>query len=140
MGDDGRISPSFVTLNHYATYNHVLSSSASTTNTSLWSDTASQSSDDTSISNDSEACESYCAQKRAATAGDSVANYSHALQQRAADAPVPVELRQNPRRTSACNRARAACPPALVRQCDRKVNFVDSLVGRFIFPHSPLAF
>jgi hypothetical protein len=35
-------------------------------------------------------------------------------------------LRQNPRRTSA---ARPVCPPALVRQSDRKVNFVDSLVG-----------
>ncbi|KGM92542.1 uncharacterized protein PADG_11371 [Paracoccidioides brasiliensis Pb18] len=49
-----------------------------------------------------------------------------------ADAAVAPELRQNPRRTysnasssSVCSRA----PPSLVRQCDRKVNFVDNLVG-----------
>ncbi|EGE79731.1 G1/S-specific cyclin Pcl5 [Blastomyces dermatitidis ATCC 18188] len=49
-----------------------------------------------------------------------------------ADAAVAPELRQNPRRTysntssssSACSRP----PPTLVRQCDRKVNFVDNLV------------
>ncbi|MCJ1405296.1 hypothetical protein MMC11_008523 [Xylographa trunciseda] len=48
---------------------------------------------------------------------------------------VPLELRQNPRRTQAptqddvlngCSTARP--PPALVRQCDRKDNFVESLV------------
>jgi hypothetical protein len=52
-----------------------------------------------------------------------------------ADTAVAPELRQNPRRTyhaarsssesaSACARA----PPSLVRQCERKVNFVDNLV------------
>ncbi|EEA22732.1 PHO85 cyclin-5 [Talaromyces marneffei ATCC 18224] len=48
---------------------------------------------------------------------------------------VPPELRKHPRRT-ACptgtsNGTSASCPrlpPPLVRQCDRKVNFVDSLV------------
>ena len=54
-----------------------------------------------------------------------------------ADAAVPLELRQNPRRTghaattngtssSACARP----PPSLVRQCERKVHFVDNLVGK----------
>ena len=54
-----------------------------------------------------------------------------------ADAAVAPELRQNPRRTyhaahsssgstSTCARA----PPSLVRQCERKVNFVDNLVGK----------
>ncbi|KAJ9298929.1 hypothetical protein DTO271G3_3171 [Paecilomyces variotii] len=51
-----------------------------------------------------------------------------------ADTAVPPELRKNPRRTnslgvssngaSSCVRA----PPSLVRQCERKVNFVDNLV------------
>lgn len=45
-------------------------------------------------------------------------------QQRCNADVVPSELRQNPRRTS----ARAAHPPKLVHQHDRKVNFVDSLV------------
>ena len=52
------------------------------------------------------------------------------------DAVAP-ELRQNPRRTQApgqddvlngCFTARP--PPALIRQCDRKDNFVESLVGK----------
>ena len=42
---------------------------------------------------------------------------------------VPAELRQNPRRTSS---TRSGCPPKLVHQQDRKVNFVDSLVGMFL--------
>ncbi|KAL1998109.1 hypothetical protein VTN02DRAFT_6849 [Thermoascus thermophilus] len=53
-----------------------------------------------------------------------------------ADAAVPPELRKHPRRTS-CNNvaplngAPSACPrppPSLVRQCERKVSFVDNLV------------
>ncbi|KAI0849985.1 hypothetical protein F5Y00DRAFT_47362 [Daldinia vernicosa] len=41
---------------------------------------------------------------------------------------VPQELRQNPRRTSGSATSRTGCPPSLIRQSDRKVNFVDSLV------------
>jgi hypothetical protein len=40
---------------------------------------------------------------------------------------VPAEQRQNPRRSSSSTNPRA--PPQLVRQSDRKVNFVDCLVG-----------
>jgi len=40
---------------------------------------------------------------------------------------APVEQRQNPRRSSTTINQRA--PPQLVRQSDRKVNFVDCLVG-----------
>lgn len=40
---------------------------------------------------------------------------------------APVEQRQNPRRSSTTINNRP--PPQLVRQCDRKVNFVDCLVG-----------
>jgi hypothetical protein len=43
-----------------------------------------------------------------------------------AEIPHPPERRQHPRRTS----VGANGPPSLVRQCDRKVNFVDSLVGK----------
>lgn len=56
---------------------------------------------------------------------------------------VPPELRKNPRRTAypstASNGAPTSCsrlPPPLVRQCDRKVNFVDSLVGKSFCPLS----
>lgn len=42
---------------------------------------------------------------------------------------VPLELRQHPRRTKGFATARPSCPPLLVRQEDRKVNFVDNLVG-----------
>ncbi|OJD14532.1 hypothetical protein AJ78_05113 [Emergomyces pasteurianus Ep9510] len=48
-----------------------------------------------------------------------------------ADAAVAPELRQNPRRTYSNSSTSSACarpPPTLVRQCDRKVNFVDNLV------------
>lgn len=54
------------------------------------------------------------------------------------EVPLPVECRQNPRRT--CNTvangttsgvAYAQRPPMLVRQCERKDSFVDGLVGKF---------
>lgn len=57
-------------------------------------------------------------------------------------AAVPLESRQHPRRTqpSAQQDSRTACtaavgprpPPSLVRQSDRKLNFVDGLVGKLI--------
>lgn len=40
---------------------------------------------------------------------------------------VPSEQRQNPRRSSL---SRNQKPPTLQRQCERKVNFVDNLVGK----------
>lgn len=129
MQVDNNISPTYVSLtNQYATYNNILTSSVSTAN-STWSDTASQSSDDTSLStSDSDSCDSYC---RKPAASVQAVNYRSALAKPAAEA-VPKELRQNPRRSGPGSRARAACPPALVRQCDRKVNFVDSLVGMYL--------
>lgn len=129
MQVDNNISPTYVSLNNqYATYNNILTSSVSTTN-STWSDTASQSSDDTSIStSDSDSCDAYC--RKPAAPVQSV-NYRPAVAQVATEA-LPKEQRQNPRRSSAGSRGRSACPPALVRQCDRKVNFVDSLVGMYL--------
>ncbi|OKL62277.1 hypothetical protein UA08_02864 [Talaromyces atroroseus] len=69
-------------------------------------------------------------------------NASHCLRaslrecpSKAADCAVPAELRKHPRRTAcpaiASNGASTACPrlpPPLVRQCDRKISFVDNLV------------
>ena len=43
-----------------------------------------------------------------------------------------AELRRNPRRSAPGSHAKGGCPPSLVRQSDRKVNFVDNLVGRFL--------
>lgn len=75
-------------------------------------------------------------------------NASHCLRttlrecpSKAAECAVPAELRKHPRRT-ACpaitsNGASIACPrlpPPLVRQCDRKISFVDNLVGKSILP------
>ncbi|WZH48958.1 G1 S-specific cyclin pas1 [Fusarium acuminatum] len=126
MKCDATLSPASIT-SRYAPYNTSLASSASTSLTSVWSDTTSQASDDTSIStisSDSDSCDSYFSRK--AAVADSALNFRRRVQRSQTEAQaVPAELRQNPRRTSA---ARPVCPPALVRQSDRKVNFVDSLV------------
>lgn len=50
----------------------------------------------------------------------------------AAPAPeVHWSLRQNARRTSNSATTRIGCPPPLVRQAERKLNFVDNLVGKW---------
>lgn len=54
----------------------------------------------------------------------------HALS--SADVPfVPSEQRQHPRRSSLAKNQK---PPPLTRQCDRKHNFVDNLVGKHSSP------
>lgn len=123
MQCDAPLSPASILSSRYASYNSSLSS-ASTSIASVWSDTASQSSDDTAISSQSSDLDpnSYFSKSAAA---DSTISYQRCPPKTQSDV-VPPELRQNPRRTS--NGNRAACPPALVRQSDRKVNFVDSLV------------
>ncbi|KAM0560995.1 hypothetical protein ACHAPJ_003495 [Fusarium lateritium] len=126
MKCDATLSPASIPTLRYAPYNTSLASSASTSTSSVWSDTTSQTSDDTSVSansSDSDSCDSYFSRK--AVAADSALNFRRRVQQTQTEA-LPAELRQNPRRTS--NGPRTACPPALVRQSDRKVNFVDSLV------------
>ncbi|KAF4988623.1 hypothetical protein FGRMN_9657 [Fusarium graminum] len=126
MRCDTTVSPASIT-SRYAPYNTTLASSASTSLTSVWSDTTSQASDDTSISalsSDSDSCDSYFSRK--AVVADSALNFRRRVQRTQTESQaLPAELRQNPRRTSG---VRPACPPALVRQSDRKVNFVDSLV------------
>ncbi|KAH7176510.1 hypothetical protein EDB81DRAFT_40251 [Dactylonectria macrodidyma] len=127
MKCDAQLSPASIPPTYYAPYNSSLAGSASTSSSSIWSDTASQSSDDTSVSaqSDSDSCESYCFSKQTSSTDNAIKYRRHA--QKSVEA-VPVELRQNPRRTSNGPHARAAGPPTLVRQSDRKVNFVDSLV------------
>ncbi|KAL3422324.1 G1/S-specific cyclin Pcl5 [Phlyctema vagabunda] len=118
-------------------YSSPLASSASSSSASVWSDASSQASDDSSVvsvSSDSETSESYCYTSQpapaftSATGGDqpvSIATYwpKHSL-----PVEVPAEQRTNPRRTSVGTATRSGCPPALVRQSERKGNFVDSLV------------
>jgi hypothetical protein len=125
MKCDATISPASIHTTRYAPYNTSLASSASSSLSSVWSDTTSQTSDDISISAlscDSDSCDSYFSRKAAVV--ESAVNFRCRPQKTQTDT-LPTELRQNPRRTSG---ARAACPPALVRQSERKVNFVDSLV------------
>jgi hypothetical protein len=120
MKCDAALSPAFASLRYTAPYNAALAASASTSSASIWSDTSSQASDDSAastISSDSDSCDSSCApvSKGLAT---SISRRSEA---------IPSQLRQNPRRTSGGQHARG-CPPTLTRQSDRKVNFVDNLV------------
>ncbi|EYB26393.1 hypothetical protein FG05_08662 [Fusarium graminearum] len=125
MTCDAIISSASIHTSRYAPYNTSLASSASSSLSSVWSDTTSQTSDDTSISahsSDSDSCDSYFSRK--AAVAENAPNFRRCAQRTQTEA-LPAELRQNPRRTSS---ARAACPPALVRQSERKVNFVDSLV------------
>ncbi|KAI0172470.1 hypothetical protein GGR52DRAFT_580306 [Hypoxylon sp. FL1284] len=119
-------------------YNTSIASSASSSSASVWSESSSQSSDDTCISaynsDSSEQCDSY-PYARLPVPAQPVLPSSQAVsctpwpaQTQLQQPDVPQELRQNPRRTSSSATARSGCPPPLVRQSDRKVNFVDSLV------------
>ena len=53
---------------------------------------------------------------------------------KATDVAVPPELRKHPRRTNSGIQSNgvscARPPPCLLRQSERKVNFVDNLVGK----------
>ncbi len=128
-------SPPCITSYRNGPYSSSIASSASSSTASVWSDTASQSSDDSSVtgSSDNETSETYCCTSQPAPSfttceqGISVATYwpKHKVQVEGAPAQ-----RQHPRRTSVGSTARTGCPPTLVRQSDRKVNFVDSLVGK----------
>lgn len=112
-------------------YSSSIASSASSSSASVWSSNSSQSSDDSSVTSslDSESVDSCCygGTSYAAASLDepcptiSVSWPKHKLPEAAA------QPRAHPRRTSASS-TRSGCPPQLVRQCDRKVNFVDSLV------------
>ena len=113
-------------------YSSSIASSASSSSASVWSSNSSQSSDDSSVTSslDSESVDSCCYGGTYAAASldepcptIAVSWPKHKLPEAAA------QPRAHPRRTSASS-TRSGCPPQLVRQCDRKVNFVDSLVGK----------
>lgn len=131
-------------------YEPSITSSASSQD-SIFSDTGSaQSSIASSISDDfrssQEDAGQACAQayiQQQAQAGHAIAAEQQRLQslpqgQCAQAAPsyadvtsMSSEQRQHPRRSSL---VRSQKPPALVRQCERKINFVDNLVGKHVSP------
>ncbi len=128
-------SPPYITSYRNGPYSSSVASSASSSTASIWSDASSQSSDDSSAP-DTDISEPYCltssqpapsfiTSNNACEQAISVATYwpKHKI-----NVEVTQEQRQHPRRTSVT--ARTGCPPSLVRQCDRKVSFVDSLVGK----------
>jgi hypothetical protein len=129
-----------------------LSSSASSSTSSVFSDAASQTSSASSTSSHSNWDQEEWSRNQAAQASTidaaSLATFQtisrvstfpqyqsavcrEPVQERLpslrAEFLAPPEQRQNPRRSSANVNQRA--PPQLVRQSDRKVNFVDCLVG-----------
>jgi hypothetical protein len=127
-----------------------LSSSASSSTCSVFSDAASQSSASSTSSHSNWDSEEWSRHQAAPTSVDPaslaafqpitrVSTYPQcqpsacrgAVQERLPSLRTellpPVEQRQHPRRSSTALNQRA--PPQLVRQSERKVNFVDCLVG-----------
>ncbi|KAI0883752.1 uncharacterized protein GGS22DRAFT_180401 [Annulohypoxylon maeteangense] len=128
--------PSFINSSQNGPYNSSIASSASSSAASVWSEASSQSSDDTTIStcasDSSEQCASYSYARLSRPSRSDVTCSQISLNTcwptQPQQAEVPQELRRNPRRTNSSASTRTGCPPPLVRQSDRKVNFVDSLV------------
>ncbi|OTA76893.1 hypothetical protein M434DRAFT_87875 [Hypoxylon sp. CO27-5] len=127
----------FINSSQNGPYSSSIASSASSSSASVWSEASSQSSDDTTFStslpsDSSEQCNSYPYTRLSRPSQSEVACKQTLLSTcwsgRPRQPEVPQELRQNPRRTSSSTTSRTGCPPSLVRQSDRKVNFVDSLV------------
>ena len=99
---------------------------------------ASSSSSSSSSSSVSEPCVSFCLHS-AKYVGQAFCNaqsisspqWKRTAVNSTANAASVSERRPNPRRTRSSTTTHTGCPPALVRQSDRKVIFVDSLVGKF---------
>lgn len=136
---DNDLSPPYVS-SYDGPYNSSLASSASSSSASVWSDVASQASDDSSlhsgVTSDSEISDSYCCTSQPPSYQPIPNNCDQNTTTSVCwPKTIPTSLvpdqRQNPRRTGTSSTSRSGCPPSLVRQCDRKVNFVDSLVGMF---------
>ncbi|SPO00010.1 related to G1/S-specific cyclin pas1 [Cephalotrichum gorgonifer] len=114
----------------YAPFVSTSQQSSSASSVAGWSSSlSSQSSVDSLTSSlslgSSSSCDSVCSDK-ACLPAETISK-----QQRCNTEVIPAELRHNPRRTSS---ARTGCPPKLVHQQDRKVNFVDSLVAIAMAP------
>ncbi|OLN96368.1 G1/S-specific cyclin pas1 [Colletotrichum chlorophyti] len=125
-------SSAFIGTYRNDTYSSSLESLTSTSSGSAWSVLSSQSSTSTSPANtsDSDSTDSYCLSRSSAAVCDTALGFTSSWAKQStqhASTVIPQELRQNPRRTSA-GATRTAAPPTLVRQCERKVNFVDNLV------------
>ena len=132
-------SPPFISY-HDGPYNPSLASSASSSSASVWSDVGSQSSDDSSVhstglSSDAEISDSYCYTSQPScqpitSACDQSAPTTACWSKNVLSSIAPQ--RRHPRRTNSGIVTLSGYPPSLIRQCDRKVNFVDSLVGKLI--------
>ncbi|TVY27501.1 G1/S-specific cyclin [Lachnellula hyalina] len=123
-------SPPYITSYQNGPYSSSIASSASSSSASVWSDASSQTSDDssTTASSESETAE-YCAPSFVNTSNicENNTENNKTIWPKKISSEVASEQRQHPRRTSV-GASQTRCPPSLVRQCDRKVNFVDSLV------------
>ncbi|TVY64191.1 G1/S-specific cyclin pas1 [Lachnellula suecica] len=118
-------SPPYIASYQNGPYSSSIASSASSSSASVWSDASSQTSDDSSTVASSEIeTADYCPPSFTTTKCENIIT---TLWPKKTLADVAPELRQHPRRTSV-GASQPKCPPSLVRQCDRKVNFVDSLV------------
>ncbi|KAK4154846.1 hypothetical protein C8A00DRAFT_42460 [Chaetomidium leptoderma] len=124
-----------------APYNLSLTTSASSSSASFWSDASSQHSDDTvstAQTSYSDSCDSYYFSHGPNSSQTSVSSFGSSCEsatklhnpwvQAQTQAELPTELRQNPRRTSTSATSRTGRPPSLVRQSDRKLSFVENLV------------
>lgn len=115
-------------------YSSAIASSASSSASSVWSSSSSQVSDDSSVgSSEADTAESYChTSQHTSYTSTKIPEHGLSITTAWPQHKVPVEAasqqRQNPRRTSGSCATRSGCPPSLVRQCDRKVSFVDNLV------------
>lgn len=114
-------------------------STSPTSADSTWSDALSQSSENSSLganelpenepccyTDDSQPCQPIidgCGQNAGVVVSYSANEFQPEL---------PPQFAQNPRRTSVGPTTRTGCPPALINQEDRKVKFVDNLVGKLI--------
>ena len=130
-------SPPYITSYRNGPYSSSIASSASSSSSSVWSDAGSQSSDNslvTGASSDNEISETYCYTSQPAPSfisASTVCEQTPAVAYWSKHKSVEVASEQrHPRRTSVGANTRTGCPPSLVRQCDRKVNFVDGLVGK----------
>jgi len=133
-------------------YEHSISSAASSSQSSVFSDVSAQSSIATSVSDDFRSSQEdlrerdricaqpqlqYQAQTGKAHHGELNSAVAAHLHRNSTQAPptyadvtsMPVAQRQHPRR---CSVSRDRKPPQLVRQRDRKIDFVDNLVGKQI--------
>ena len=139
-------NPSLPKVPHAHPYASSISSSASSSSSSVFSLDASQSSISSTATNPVDVIWENDAEAQLAgrTSGCPRA-FAKAVP--AKDAAVPAEMRMHPRRTGgvATNGPTARPPPCLLRQSERKVNFVDNLVGKsgqretyLLSPHSLL--